>query len=107
MSVISRRSVSRWGTCCRRTTSDDAVRATLLPRIPPHVGIPAAFVLLDKIKIRDQRAIIHEAVFLDRFGNVFVGLVVAPAALAHEAVVNEDFLCGKAAAVGLAPFEHV
>src|SRR5687768_284821 len=64
--------------------------SVLLPGIPPHVGIPSAFVLFDQIEIGNQRAVIHEAVFLDRGGNEFVGLVVVPAAFAHEAIVDEN-----------------
>jgi hypothetical protein len=78
----------------------------LLPRVPPHVRIPAAFVHFNEIEIGDHAAVVLESVLLDHLGNEPISLIIAPAAFAHEAVVDQDLFRGEAAAILHAPTQY-
>src|SRR5213595_2255186 len=89
-----------------RSAQGDAASSSL-PCVPPHVGIPAALVHLDEVEVGEHAAIVSQSVLLDHVRDESIGLIVVPATLAHEAVVDEDLLVRQSAAVGEAPVENL
>src|SRR5262245_4754348 len=63
---------------------------SLFPGGPPLVPVPTAFVHFNEIEVSDHAAVVFETVFLDHLGDESIGLIIAPAPLAHETVVNEN-----------------
>lgn len=80
---------------------------TSLPRIPPHIGIPATLVHLDEVEIREHAAVVFQTVLLNHPGNESIGLIIVPAPLAHETVVNQNLLVCESPAIGQAPVKNL
>lgn len=70
-----------------------------IPCVPPHVGVPATLVHFNQIKISNHSAVVFQPVLFDHFRDEPVGLIVPPAALAQETVVNENLLAREAPAI--------
>ena len=67
------------GTATENALNDHACRLLQhpsLPRLSPHVRIPAAFVHFDEVKVGDEAAVVLEAVLADHVGDEDVCLVV-------------------------------
>lgn len=78
----------------------------LFPGVAPHIGVPPAFIFLDQVKIGAKGAVVNQAILPDTVRNITIGFVVAPTALAHEAVKDQDFLVRQLTAVGEAPLKN-
>src|SRR4029450_11661529 len=74
--------------------------------IAPHVGIPAALVHLDEVKISRHAAIISQTKLPNNLTEGRVALIIMPASLANETVINQNLLFREPATIGKAPVEN-
>jgi hypothetical protein len=78
----------------------------LPPSVSPHVGIPPTLVHLDEVKISEHAAIISQTMLLNHFSEEPIGLIIMPASLANETVVNQNLLLREQPTIGEAPVEN-
>src|SRR5215475_10611931 len=76
------------------------------PSISPHVGIPATLIHLDEVKISEHTAIISQTKLLNHLNEGPVGLIIVPASLANETVVNQNLLFCESPTIGETPVEN-
>jgi hypothetical protein len=70
------------------------------------VGIPATLVHLDEVKISKRAAIISQTKLLNHLSEEPIGLIIMPASLANETVVNQNLLLREPPAIDEAPVEN-
>src|SRR5262249_31816826 len=75
------------------------------PSISPHVGVPATLIHLDEVKISEHGAI-SQTKLLNHLTEGPVGLIVVPASLAKETVVNQNLLLRESPTIGQAPVQN-
>src|SRR5215468_3683549 len=72
----------------------------------PHLGIPPSLSHGQEVKIGDHNAIVSQAKLLNHLTEGPVGLIIVPASLANDTVVNQNLLLCESPTIGEAPVEN-